>query len=153
MNFNFFKKNKLKRMKKLVKTLIIALFCLGTAQVFAQSNKQYKIVFQLTSNDTLVHKALIKQISNALTAAPKSKIEVVCHNNGITMLQSNVTKQAEGIKKLATQGVVFAACENTMKERKIDKSTIVSEAIFVPAGIIEIADKQDKKWAYIKAGF
>ena len=87
-------------MKKLVKTLIIALFCLGTAQIFAQSNKQYKIVFQLTSNDTLVHKALIKQISNALTAAPKSKIEVVCHNNGITMLQSNVTKQAEGIKNI-----------------------------------------------------
>jgi hypothetical protein len=45
------------------------------------------------------------------------------------------------------------ACENTLRERKIDKSEIVSEAGFVPAGIIEVVDKQTKGWAYIKAGF
>lgn len=126
------------------------LVCFATQ---AQNIKKYKIVFQLTSNDTLVHKALIKQINNALTAAPKSKIEVVCHSNGITILQNNITKQSEGIHLLATKGVVFAACENTLRERKIEKYSILTDAIFVPSGVIEVVDKQTKHWAYLKAGF
>ncbi len=121
--------------------------------IFAQNMKKYKIVFQLTSNDTLVHKALVKQLNNALTEAPNTKLEVVCHNNGITFLQNAKTQQAQAITALKAKGVDFAACQNTMKERKLEKTDIVSEARFVPAGIIEIADKQSKKWAYIKAGF
>ena len=116
-------------------------------------DKAYKIVFQLTSNDTLVHKALLKQVNNALTAAPKSSIEVVCHNNGITMLQTAKTISADGIKALKAKGVVFAACENTLKERKIEKSEIVGEAVFVPSGVIEVVDKEMSGWAYLKAGF
>jgi uncharacterized protein len=114
---------------------------------------RYKIVIQLTNSDTAVHRATVKQIFNALTAAPDSRIEVVCHNNGISFLQSAKTFQAENIKSLKAKGVVFMACENTLRERKIEKSEIVPEAGFVPAGIIEVVDKQTKGWAYIKAGF
>jgi uncharacterized protein len=139
---------------RFIKILLLSLFCVTNfVNLNAQSNKSYKIVFQLTSNDTLVHKALIKQINNTLATAPKSKIEVVCHSNGITMLQNTLTKQSESIKKLAAQGVVFAACENTIRERKIEKTSIVPESVVVPSGIIEIVAKQNKKWAYIKAGF
>lgn len=115
--------------------------------------KKHKIVFQLTNGDTLLHKAVLKQITNALNAAPNSKIEVVCHNNGITLLQKDKTTQAPKIKELSAKGVVFVACENTLAERKIPKTDIVPEAGFVPAGIIEVVDKQEKGWAYIKATF
>ena len=142
---------------------LFLLFSLGlslkmTAQITTTTaesvkDKAYKIVFQLTSNDTLVHKALLKQVNNALTAAPKSSIEVVCHNNGITMLQTSKTILADAIKALKAKGVVFAACENTLRERKIDKSEIVGEAVFVPSGVIEVVDKEMAGWAYLKAGF
>jgi uncharacterized protein len=142
---------------------LFLLFFLGlsvkmTAQITTTTaesvkDKAYKIVFQLTSNDTLVQKALIKQVGNALTAAPKSSIEVVCHSNGITMLQTAKTISLDGIKVLKAKGVVFAACENTLRERKIDKSEIVSEAVFVPSGVIEVVDKELSGWAYLKAGF
>jgi uncharacterized protein len=115
--------------------------------------KKYKLVIQLTNSDTAVHRATVKQISNALAAAPNTKIEVVCHNNGISFLQTAKTLQGDKIRELKAKGVLFAACENTLKERKIDKSEIVPEAFFVPAGIIEVVDKQSKKWAYLKAGF
>lgn len=131
---------------------LMSLAAQGTPSV-ATNPKKYKIVFQLTNSDTAVHRATVKQISNALAAAPNSKIEVVCHNNGITFLQSAKTLQGDKIKELKARGVIFVACENTLRERKIEKSEIVSEAGFVPAGIIEVADKQTKGWAYIKAGF
>ena len=142
------------------KLLVLSLLMIiSTVKMAAQktpsvSNLQkYKIVIQLTNGDTAVHRATVKQIFNALAAAPNSKIEVVCHNNGISFLQTAKTFYADKIKELKAKGVAFAACENTLRERKIEKSEIVSEAFFVPAGIIEVVDKQTKGWAYLKAGF
>ena len=142
-------------MKKFALLFILALI-VSTPSVFAQkvvSTKAHKVVIQLTSSDTLVHKAVLKQINNLLTAAPNAKIEVVCHNNGIEFLTAAKTKSAAGIAELKTKGVVFAACENTLRERKIEKTDIVPEAIFVPAGILEVIMKQEKGYSYLKAGF
>ena len=128
---------------------------LGLGPILAQStidNTPYKIVIQLTSGDTLVHHSVIKQINNALSAAPKSQIEVVCHNQGIAFLVSAKTLQADKIRELKAKGVVFAACENTMRDRKIKREELVQEAITVPSGVIEIVKKQRKHWAYLKAG-
>ncbi len=121
----------------------------STAEV---DNTPYKIVIQLTSGDTAVHRSLVKQIHNALTAAPKTKIEVVCHNQGIAFLVTAKTLQAEKIHDLTAKGVVFVACENTMRDRKIKREELVPDATTVPAGIIEIVKKQRKHWAYLKAG-
>jgi uncharacterized protein len=144
-------------MKKIFLLFFVAL--ISVMNVSAQTTpsvpnlKKYKMVIQLTNGDTAVHRATVKQMFNALTAAPNTKIEVVCHNNGISFLQSAKTIFGDKIKELQAKGVVFAACENTLRERKIEKTEIVSDAIFVPAGIIEVVDKQSKGWAYIKAGF
>lgn len=145
-------------MKNLILLSVISMFFMGniTAQTTTPSVpnlKKYKIVIQLTNGDTAVHRATVKQIFNALAAAPNSKIEVVCHNNGISFLQTAKTFQGDKIKELKGKGVVFVACENTLRERKIDKTEIVPEAGFVPAGIIEVVDKQTKGWSYLKAGF
>ncbi|MDO8367071.1 MAG: DsrE family protein [Saprospiraceae bacterium] len=134
---------------------LISLLALSSA--FAQNNAAvdntpYKIVFQLTSGDTAVHRALTKQLNNALTAAPKSQLEVVCHNQGISFLVGSKTIVPEKIRELKKRGVVFVACENTMRDRKIKREELVPEAGTVPAGIIEIVKKQRKHWAYIKAG-
>lgn len=132
--------------------IVLATFVSTKAQKPGVDNTPYKIVMQLTSADTAVHRSIIKQIHNALSAAPKSKIEVVCHNQGISFLMASKTLQAEKIRELKTQGVVFAACENTMRDRKIKREELLPEAITVPAGVIEIVKKQRKNWAYLKAG-
>lgn len=113
----------------------------------------HKIVFQLTTSDTLAHKALMKQLVNIKTVAPDTKIEVVCHGPGLDLLLSNKTIVHEKIKTAKEKGVEFIACEFSLKERKLDKSTIIPEAGFVPAGIIEIVIKQEQGWTYIKSGF
>ncbi|HRI27255.1 MAG TPA: DsrE family protein [Chitinophagales bacterium] len=140
--------------------LLLLVFMLPAFALHAQETAKpevdktkYKIVFQLVSEDTLAHKGLVRQITNTLNAAPNSKIEVVCHGPGINLLVEGKTTQAKKIKELTEQGVLFVACENTLKERKVEKSQILKVAGFVPAGIVEIVKKQNKGWAYIKAGF
>lgn len=115
--------------------------------------KEHKIIFHLASSDTLVHKALVKQISNVLDYWKTAKIEVVVHNNGIGFMKKEEAKTAKEIHSLAEKGVVFAVCENTMKQRKLEKYQILPSATFVPVGIAEIVLKEEDGWSYIKAGF
>ena len=118
------------------------------------SNKPgHRIVFQLTTSDTMAHKSLMKQLANIKSVAPDTKIEVVCHGPGLDMIIKNKTIVQDKIISAKEKGVEFVACEFSIKERKMDKSIIISEAGFVPAGIIEIVSKQEEGWSYIKAGF
>lgn len=117
------------------------------------STKKHKVVIQLTSSDTLVQKAVIRQLGHFLDAAPNSKLEVVCHSNGITFLQKSLTKQGDKIRELKARGVDFVACENSMRDRKLKREDLVAECRTVPVGVLEIVMKQEKKWAYLKAGF
>lgn len=113
---------------------------------------EHKIVFQLTSADTNVHKMLVRQLGNVLAAAPNSKIEVVCHGPGITMLTTRQTIVHPKVSELKGKGIDFVVCENTLKEKKVTKEEIIPEAAFVKAGIIEIVRKQEEGWSYIRAG-
>lgn len=113
----------------------------------------HKIVFQLSVNDTLAHKALMKQLGNILSVAPDTKIEIVCHGPGLEMLQKEKSIVAEKVAGFSARGVDFRACEFSMKERKVEKSQILPSAGFVEAGIIEIVSKQEQGWSYIKSGF
>ena len=113
---------------------------------------KYKIVFQLTSSDTMTHKSLIRNLKNVLKDAPNAQIEVVCHSDGLLLLVAKETKQAAGIAEYAAKGVLFVACENTMRSHKIKREDLVKECGTVPNGVLEVVKKQGKKWAYIKAG-
>jgi intracellular sulfur oxidation DsrE/DsrF family protein len=153
------KKYNIKTMKKIHKILLgsISLLLL-TVSTFAQQRKtetvkaEHKIIFQLTTNDTTAHKQLMKQFNNILSVSPTTQIEVVCHGPGLDMLLSDRTIVEEKIKSLHDRGVIFNACEFSIKERKLEKSKIIMIAGFVPAGIIEIVSKQEQGWNYIKAG-
>ena len=145
--------------QKMKQLLLFFALCLSL-QAFAQTGDsptpdkhKYKVVFQLTSGDTLVYKALVKQIGHILDAAPNSKIEVVCHSNGLPFLVAAQTTQAPKIQELKAKGVDFLACENTMRDRKVSRADLLPQAGTVPSGIVEVIKKQDKHWAYIKAGF
>jgi intracellular sulfur oxidation DsrE/DsrF family protein len=49
-------------------------------------------------------------------------------------------------------GVVFAACENTMKKQNVTKEQLMPFVITVDSGVAEVVRKQEAGWAYIKGG-
>lgn len=149
-------------MKKILLALVILMGCQSLmaqedpglpSAVVTSKTIQRKIVFQLSSEDTMVHKALMKQLNNLIREAPGTKIEVVCHGPGLNMLMKGKTVVQDKITQLTNRDVVFVACEFAMSERNIPKEKIIPEAGFVPFAIIEIVTKQEQGWSYIKAGF
>ena len=81
---------------------------------------------------------------------PSTQIELVAHGSGIGILIDGKTTQKAKIAELAAMGVLFKACENTIRERKIDRSTILMQAGTVPSGVAEVVLKQEAGWAYLK---
>lgn len=143
-------------MQKILLSLILALTIVNVSGKEGKNKSKdtvHKIVFQLTTNDTMAHKSLMKQLNNITSVAPSTKIEVVCHGPGLDMLVTDKSVVQEKIKQLKTIGVDFIACEFSMKERNVSAEKIIPEAGFVKAGIIEIVSKQEQGWSYIKSGF
>ena len=87
-----------------------------------------------------------------MAAAPDVKIEVVFHGIAVYALLKDTGYHKEQIMALSQKGVVFAACNNSLKSRNIDRSRVIQQAIIVPVSILELAKKQEKGWSYIKAG-
>ncbi len=138
-----------------MRNLVIVMFvflAMHTQNAFGQI-KEDKVVFQLSSGDIEVHKALTRQLGNIKKARPEMQIEVVCHNMGIDFLLLDKTTMGDQIRELAKQNIQFMACENTLKQKNIQKSAVMPEAGFVESGLIEILDRQAQGWGYIKAGF
>lgn len=148
-------------MNNLTKYLIgaCATFVLAGVFSFAQTKtevvdkKPHRIIFHLTSPDTAAYRALTRQLNNTLDYWPDAQIEVVAHNKGIAMLLKEKTNVQPEITALKTRGIQFTACENTMKQQKLEKTQIITESGFVPVGIAQVVTRQEEGWAYIKAGF
>lgn len=135
-------------MKKSILSLFIAILAVFAAQA---QNPVHKVVIQLNTSDTLVWQGALKNISNLQTALGTStQIELVAHGSGIGILIDGKTTQKAKVAELAALGVLFKACENTIRERKIDRATILSQVGTVPSGVAEVVLKQESGWAYLK---
>lgn len=48
------------------------------------------------------------------------------------------------------EGVLFAACNNALKAQHITPEMLIEKTVIVPAGVIELVQKQQEGFAYIK---
>lgn len=113
--------------------------------------KSYKAVFQLNSGEDKVIRATLRNMNNALhdpRLEGKLTLELVAHSGGIAVF---LKKNAYGpmLQKLAEQGVILAACENTLRERQINKSELLPFVSYVPSGNGELIIRQQQGWAII----
>ena len=136
-------------MKKYFNLFTALLFA---TMVFAQE-KPVKIVFDVTSNDTAVHKSAMRHVKAMSEAYPNSKFEVVMYSGAMDMVLKGKSSVEEDMEALAKKdNVKFVICEGTMKRHKVDKSQIILGVESVPDGILEIIEKQQEGYGYIKEG-
>lgn len=135
-------------MKKYILGICLGLF----APTFLIAQADYKVVYDLTSNDTMNHKAVIRWASEITKASKEAQVEVVLYGNSLDMVQKEKSVVADDITKLAAnKNVSFKVCAVAMKAHNVDKSQLLQGVEIVPDGIYEIVSKQKVGWAYFKA--
>ncbi|MFC7462810.1 DsrE family protein [Hydrogenophaga defluvii] len=117
--------------------------------VTAQAQEAIKVVYHLSEGIPQASRA-IQNIRNHLAADPKAKIVVVTHGLGIDFLIDGATNQMEqpfsgSVADLASKGVEFRVCNNTLVSRKIDANKLLMETKVVPSGVAEVARLQARE--------
>jgi len=135
-------------MKKHFVFLVIAM--LLTVCAFAQATP-YKVVFDMTSKDTINQQALIRELGLILDSNPDASLEVVFYGQGLDLVVKDRSAQQAAVQKLiAGRKVHFKVCAISMKRQNIDNAQLLPGVETVPDGIYELISKQRDGWGYIK---
>lgn len=127
-------------------SILTSLACFSTAQ-----NKDYKVVFDLTSKDTLNQQSLLREMSLIKDGNPDAQLEAVIYGQGLGLITKDASSQSAQIKRLlAMKDVSIKVCALAMKRQKVDASQLLPGVQIVPDGIYEIISKQRDGWGYIK---
>lgn len=140
---------------KYLSPIIIFLLSCCLHQGFAQdgNRKIHKVVVQMNTADTAAWSATIGNIRNLQKVWPNTvQVELVVHGKALDFLVKEKTHLSSDIIAMAKEGVVFAACENSMRKHHIEKSQLLLQAITVPSGVAELVLKQEDGWSYLKSG-
>ena len=149
-------------MKKI--TLICTLFLLiaATSATFAQATpanftgakaslKNYKALYVINNGDEKKIAGTLRNLKNALDDPRlKGKInaELIAFGDGVAVYQKNGSFE-KTLLELQSRGVILAQCENTVRERKIEKNTLFDFISYVPSGNGEIIIRQYQGWAVV----
>jgi len=134
-------------MRKLNLITCILLF----ASLSTSAQKDYKVVFDLTSGDTLSQQTTIRWVNEIVKAEPTAQVEVVMFGKGLPLAVKDRSAMANDVTSLATnKNVAFKVCAMAMANQKIDKSQLLPGVQVVPDGIYEVVSKQREGWGYIK---
>ncbi len=133
------------------------LFFMAVALLFiplllpAQSD--YKVVFDLTSKDSLDHRAVVRWVNEVVKASKDSKVEVVMYGQGVNLVAKGRSPYGDAVANILAQNknVAFKACAVAMKANNIEKDQLLPGVEVVPDGIYEIISRQRDGWGYIKA--
>ena len=109
--------------------------------------KKLKVLFHVDEIEKW--KLTLKNINNFLNGAKDSDILVVANAVAVKGYLPDY-ELFETMEELNKKGVVFSACNNALKGNNINPEDIGEFVKIVPAGVIEIAEKQMEGYAYIR---
>jgi|SRR6185369_5997116 len=133
------------------RTAIVALLALASVGFIRERQAPYRVVFDLTSRDTLDQKAALRWIKETSGTHPEVQAEVVMYAKGIELVISERSAFVNEVKEaMKNPNVKFSVCAIALKNNNVDKSQLIGGVETVPDGIYEIVSKQQAGWGYIK---
>ena len=133
------------------KYLLLLSLLVSSFSLMAQQS-DYKVLFDLTSRDTLDQKNIVRWLKEISEGNPGAKMEVVMYGKGLELVVKDKSYVSEEIGRLTTnKNISFKVCAIAMKNNSISRDQLIAGIDVVPDGIYEIISKQKEGWGYIKA--
>ena len=127
-------------------------FGAGVAGAQGQGSAQRsRVVIQVSDAEPAKWNLALNNARNIQTdvGAANVDIEIVVYGPGIGMLKSD-SVVGNRIDEAGKAGVKVVACENTMRGQKLTQADMLSGIGYVPAGVVELMQRQQQGWAYIR---
>lgn len=133
------------------RTLLVVSFALLSAGSVQAQQQPYRVVFDLTSRDTLDQRAVLRWLKEVSTSSPDAQMEVVMYAKGFDLVMPERSAYIADVKEaMKNPNVAFKVCAIALKNNNVDKSQLLAGVQVVPDGIHELVMKQQDHWGYIK---
>jgi len=132
-------------------TMVIGSIAYLPAQAQQPTPARSKIVVQVSDADSAKWNLALNNARNIQTdlGAANVDVEIVAYGPGIGMLKAD-SVVGNRIDEAMTAGVKVVACENTMRAQKLTQADMLGKIGYVPAGVVEIMQRQQQGWAYLR---
>ena len=123
----------------------------GSGAVAFADEKPYRVVFDLTSRDSLDQRAVMRWIQEISASNPQAELEVVMYGKGFELVMPERTSRLADVQEAAkSPNVTFKVCEIALRNNHTVRDQLIKEVQTVPDGIHEIVMKEQQGWGYIK---
>jgi intracellular sulfur oxidation DsrE/DsrF family protein len=131
--------------------LLLAVPVAPTHAAGPAATAQNRVVMQVSDNDPAKWNLALNNARNLQADLGKGnvEIEIVAYGPGISMLKAE-SAVGNRIADALGSGVKVMACENTMRGQKLAKDDMLDGIGYVGAGVVEIMQKQQQGWAYLR---
>ena len=145
-------------MKKAL-SILAAVLLVVTHVVSAQPSRgaapaavKNRVVMQVSDADPAKWNLALNNARNIQSdlGSDNVEIEIVVYGPGAIGMLKRESPVASRIDEAMTSGVSVIACENTMAGQKLTKGDMLPHIGYVAAGVVEIMQKQQQGWAYIR---
>lgn len=111
---------------------------------------RYNVVFHV--DEVGKWELTLKNVSNLMQQIDiqTAHVEVVANSEAVTGYVLSQSPFAPAMRQLSAQGVTFIACNNALKALGIDPGHLAPFVNVVPAGVLELVERQTEGYAYIK---
>lgn len=149
-------------MKNVLKIVVLSLMLISP-KVFSQETstlyqpakavkEHYKALYVISDSDANKIKSIIRNIENAMDdprLKGKLSVELLAFGAGVEMYKKT-NPYGTLLAELKKRGVTMVQCENTMREKHIEKSELFDFVNYTPSGNGEIILREYEGWAVVK---
>ena len=113
--------------------------------------KKARVVVQVSEADPARWNLVLNNVKNLQDelGADKVTVEIVAYGPGIGMLKLDAPTNSR-VSEAIKAGVAVQACENTMRNQKLERADMHPNVTYVPAGVVQIIRRQQAGWAYLR---
>ena len=117
----------------------------------ANATKKRGVVMQISDNDPAKWDIALINAKNIRKEFPQEKmdIEIVAYGPGLEMFKKD-SRVGQQLDDAANSGVKLLACGNTMEFTRTTRDQLNSSVEVVKAGVVEILQKQEQGYSYIR---
>ena len=117
----------------------------------AASQPKYRLVFHISENNPAQWNLAL---NNAFAfqknvGKDNAQIEIVAIGPGLNMLKAE-SKAADRIAQALDRNIDVVACGETMQATHVTAADLIGGVRVVPGGLIEIVQRQQAGWSYIR---
>ena len=133
--------------------LIALILSLTSLSAVAAEQVKHRLLIQVSEDS-------VERLMAALNAAkfvqdqygaPNVEIEIVVFGPGVQTLKYYAPKPVpDRIKQEKYNGIRIVACDYSMRAAKLRPSDMLREISYVPSGVVEIMEKEQLGWSYIR---